>query len=207
MTYPELVGKQFGFLTVVSGSSKKPYCVTVRCVCGTEKPIAARDLTRVRIDAKRKTATVHSCGCMASKTKAEKRRTHGGAGTPEHESWTSMLSRCFNPAVESFPNYGGRGITVCQRWRNSFAAFLKDMGPRPTGTSLDRYPNNDGNYEPGNCRWATMREQASNTRRNRFYELSGERLTIQQVATKVGMSYWTLRSRLDRGVSIEQAVR
>lgn len=207
MTYPELVGRQFGYLTVVSGSANKPYSVTVRCVCGKEKPIPARNLTRVRHDNGRKSMTIHSCGCMANITKAQKHTTHGATGTPEHESWASMLSRCFNPSVDHFHMYGGRGITVCDRWRKSFSNFLVDMGLRPSGTTLDRYPNRDGNYEPGNCRWATPDQQSNNTRRNRFYVLNGKRLTMKQIAVEVGISYWTLRGRLDRGMPVEAAIR
>jgi hypothetical protein len=84
------------------------------------------------------------------------------SGTPTHISWSCMITRCTNPNTRHYPRYGGRGIAVCDRWRNSFENFLADMGERPDGTTLDRYPNRDGNYEPGNCRWATAKEQATN---------------------------------------------
>jgi hypothetical protein len=89
----------------------------------------------------------------------------GYAVTPTYQSWRSMIQRCTNPKRRNYKWYGGRGITVYNRWLDSFDNFFKDMGQRPAGKTLDRYPNPDGNYEPGNCRWATQREQIHNSRR------------------------------------------
>lgn len=94
------------------------------------------------------------------------RLTHGMKGTPEYVSWKCMIQRCLNPNQKSYHNYGGRGITVCDKWRNSFEAFYADMGPRLQGRTLDRI-NTNGNYEPGNCRWATIEEQNNNQRAKR----------------------------------------
>jgi hypothetical protein len=91
--------------------------------------------------------------------------THRLSNTPEYNSWVGMKGRCLNEHGPDFRLYGGRGIAVCERWRDSFEAFYTDMGPRPSPMhSIDRFPNNDGHYEPGNCRWATPREQRLNQR-------------------------------------------
>lgn len=117
-----------------------------------------------------------------------------------------MKRRCLDPREDSFKDYGARGITVCDRWRDSFAAFLADMGPRPKGTSLDRYPNKYGNYEPGNCRWATAIEQARNHGRNRLVTAHGQTKCVTEWATLLGIHPSTLTERLDKGWSPEQAV-
>lgn len=107
-----------------------------------------------------------------------------------------MIARCSNLDEK---NYGARGITVCDRWRNSFASFLADMGPRPSPKhSIDRYPNNNGNYEPGNCRWATDKEQARNTRRNVVIEFGGISLTTVEWAARLGISRQCLNQRLNK---------
>ena len=102
-------------------------------------------------------------GCICGRHRLAHNRTHGLAGTPTYNSWQSMVSRCTRPEDWNWDHYGGRGITVCEHWRNSYEAFLADMGQRPTGLTLDR-ENNEGNYEPGNCRWATRQEQTHNRR-------------------------------------------
>lgn len=91
-----------------------------------------------------------------------KRERHGMSADPTYHSWAYMIQRCTNPKKNRYYSHGGRGIQVCKRWRESFLAFLEDMGPRPEGKTLDRWPDKDGNYEPGNCRWATPLEQAHN---------------------------------------------
>lgn len=125
--------------------------------------------------------------------------------TPEHKCWSNMLSRCRNPKATGYPSYGGRGIVVCERWLD-FAAFLEDMGTKPTPDhSIDRIDVN-GNYEPGNCRWATETEQQRNKRSNRFLTACGETLTIMGWADKTGLDRRAIEKRLKRGWSPDRTV-
>ncbi len=125
---------------------------------------------------------------------------------PEWHSWRSMIQRCTNPNNKNFKHYGGRGITICDRWRFSFAAFWEDMGMRPGGTQLDRYPNNDGNYEPGNCRWATGSENSNNRRGNRIVTFQGISKTVSQWADHLQIDRRIIARRLRVGWPIGKAL-
>lgn len=116
----------------------------------------------------------------------------------EYRIWNAMLGRCYNTNNSSFHNYGGRGIKVCGRWRESFENFYADMGDRPPTRSIDRI-DNSGNYEPTNCRWATPIEQASNLRKNRFIEFNGKRQTESQWSRELGISKDNIRRRREAG--------
>lgn len=129
-------------------------------------------------------------------------RTHGHTDgrkmSPTYRSWANMVARCTQPSNPAFAHYHKRGISVCERWRGSFENFLADMGERPAGKTLDRFPNNDGDYEPGNCRWATKREQANNRFTNRRFVYRGVEYTLAELARTTGVSKEILRARLCR---------
>lgn len=153
-----------------------------------------------------------SCGCRRAETKEAWKTVNyrhgaksGGRIASEYPVWQSMKDRCLNPNNQDFAYYGGRGITVCDRWRQSFEAFLEDVGPRPSKRHwIDRLDTN-GNYDPGNCAWRTIQEQQRNRRSNRRVEWRGESLLLCEWSQKLGVAYDTLRHRLDAGWSVEDA--
>lgn len=129
---------------------------------------------------------------------------HGSTQMPEYLVWRSMHARCYNPATKSYKHYGARGIKVCDRWR-IFENFSADMGHRPEGYSIERIDNN-GDYEPSNCRWATRIEQCSNRRYNRLLTFKGVTKTLSQWARDIGVKRTTLRQRLFLGWSVDRAL-
>lgn len=152
----DLTGQRFGRLTVRSrtriGVATAYVC---DCACGKTTTVRSQSL---------RLGDTTSCGCArADKMRAEKTK-HGQYGSPTYNSWRAMLARCYDSKHQQFKDYGGRGISVCQRWAGSYADFAADMGERPPKTSIDRI-DPDGNYEPGNCRWATPTEQNRNKRK------------------------------------------
>lgn len=140
-------------------------------------------------------------------TKLKHGHAAGRRRTPEYQVWSNMRGRCLTETHPQFENYGGRGITICQRWLDSFRDFLADVGPRPSDKhSLDRYPNNDGNYEPGNVRWATRMEQCRNTRQNRILTLNGEAMTVVEWAERLGWTEDCIRGRIKKGWTDQEAL-
>lgn len=131
---------------------------------------------------------------------------HGLSYTPEYRAWQTMRLRCLNPANEAYPNYGGRGITVCARWLNDVAAFYADMGPKPSPKhEIDR-ENNDGHYEPGNCRWVLRKVNDRNRRNNHIVEVDGARRTISEWCEISGLPHSTVSKRLLAGWPADRAV-
>jgi hypothetical protein len=192
-TLLDLTGRRFGRLVVlrrvVHPGRTRWLCA---CDCGNETAVLTLNLHRDR--------GTRSCGCLMREYQASGRGNwkHGAKRSPEYGIWCAMKQRCCNPRNPAFARYGGRGITICDHWLHSFAAFLSDMGPRPSPThSIDRIDNDQG-YAPGNCRWATPTEQNLNTRQNVVLELAGQRLTLSQVAAATGLSVSRLHHRIKR---------
>jgi hypothetical protein len=194
-------GRVFGRWTLVqnvppaAGSKTRRWLC--RCACGTERAVLYTTLT---------SGSSVSCGCYHREVVARMKTTHGLSRRPEFNQWNHMRQRCGNPSDDRFSDYGGRGITVCERWLNSFEHFLADMGPRPSPKhSIDRIDNN-GNYEPGNCRWATHLEQAQNTRTVLLVSALGLTLSVREWARRAGIHPSTLAYRIRSGWPIEAAV-
>ena len=190
----DLVGKRFGRLVVAERLiGARPGVATWRCHCdcGGTKDVISAHLSN---------GTVSSCGCLV--------RTHGhssgGVRTKTYMVWDSMLRRCNNQNHRAYPDYGGRGITVCDRWRD-FNSFLEDMGEKPEGFSLDRIDNSLG-YSKENCRWATSREQNRNTRGTRMVTCDGESRSVIEWSELNGWPHHVIASRLRAGWSEQRAV-
>lgn len=180
MKASDLAGQRFGRLVAIhrSGSSRTGHSTWLcKCDCGSEVVVMACNLKR---DTK-------SCGCLHVETK----KTHGMYHSPEYKVWASMKSRCMNQKDKFFHRYGARGIGVCERWM-SFENFIKDMGKRPIGMSIERI-DNDGDYEPSNCRWASNLEQSLNCSTTQAIEFNGIKRSIRQWAIFLGVNDWTFR--------------
>ena len=198
-----LTGKLFGQLAVVrlshSDARGKPWWVC-KCRCGTERAFRADNL---------KSGRAASCGCVGLAIATQRFTVHGAStdlrSSVGYGCWEAMWMRCTNPKNSHYASYGGRGITICERWRD-FRNFLADMGPRPSRMhTIDRYPDNNGNYEPGNCRWATHRQQHRNMRTNRFVTFRGRSLCLMDWSKEVGISHGVLSYRIRAGWDVERA--
>jgi len=174
----------------VEGIVTKLRCI---CDCGEELTVRAADA---------KSGNTGSCGCLRVENTIAMRTTHGMTYSNEYEIWSDMKKRCTNKKHNRYARYGGRGISVCARWAKDFTAFYADMGPRPSKDhQIDRI-NNDGNYEPQNCRWATRRENMLNTGRAMFAEYQGKNVCLKDLAILTGVKYGTLYYRYKRGLPV-----
>lgn len=149
----------------------------------------------------------YSCGCMKKERQKQSSTIHGGSNTKLYGVWQTMKNRCYNKNVATFPNYGGRGIKVCDEWNDDFASFKMwaDESGYKDGLTIERI-NNDGNYEPSNCRWATIMEQSHNKRNNHYVEYKGRCYTLAELGRLVGVDRRTIADRLKRGLSVEEAI-
>lgn len=189
----DLTGKTFGRLLVVSRAPNSPRNATrwnCICACGNK---------RIAVGGCLKNGTWQSCGCLRD----EKLRTHGLSKHPLWSTWRLMNERCYKPSDQAYERYGGRGIKVCERWKNSIQSFIDDMGQKPPGSQLDRI-NNDGDYCPENCRWATPTTQANNRRSNSIIFYKGRAQTIMEWSRELGMSRRNISARYNKGWTAER---
>lgn len=197
-----LLGRKFGWLTVreyIGRVGRRRHSWRCRCKCGNFTTCCSDNL---------KQGKVKSCGCLRRLSAKEQSTKHGLSSSSEYWIYRTMKSRTLNPKDISYKRYGALGVRVCDRWiagdgkRTGFECFYKDMGPRPSsGHSLDRYPNGAGNYEPGNVRWATRKEQQNNMKSNKLLTWEGETLTIKQWSEKTGITSSALYQRAAKGWS------
>lgn len=199
-----LVGQRFGKLLVKGRAPNSKHgksrwhCI---CDCGTNSIHLGCILHR---------GDARSCGCGLVITAVENFLKHGHAGTRTYRIWSAMKTRCRNPRAKAFRHYGGRGIAVCESWLE-FENFLADMGPAPDGLSIDRIAN-DGHYEPGNCRWATPKQQSQNSSIPKVLTFKNETMNVSEWARHLGINPATLQERLgkwplERALSTKKSTR
>jgi len=205
MTITDLTGKRFGRLTIVEREASKTTpggrvlhfwkCV---CDCGKFRVVRHNHLL---------SGATKSCRCLSNDSIRARAALHDNAtDKSEYGCWVAMNDRCRRQGHEAFARYGGRGISVCERWRESFEAFLEDMGPRPSPMHSIERKDNDGDYCPANCKWATKKEQGRNRFTNRIIEHNGESLCLSEWAERTGIGVTTIRERLRRGWSVARAI-
>lgn len=201
ITKPNLAGKQFGRLTVIglTKDSQENACGVRNwdclCECGNTTTAPTAFLT---------SAHTRSCGCLRKDSIAAALTTHNMTHDPSYAVWAGMIARCTKRKNPAWKYYGGRGIKVCDRWLD-LANFVEDMGDRPYGTTIDRI-DNDGDYTPGNCRWATREQQSNNTRQCKYLIYEGLTLTVTQWARLLGIPRGTLQWRLQKGLPLDQCL-
>lgn len=208
MAKPIKPGDVFGRWTVIRKNTEQRAWLC-RCLCGRSSHVQPGNL---------RGGYSRSCGCLRAEVTGKRssmRTTHGqtqgGRLTPEFKAYWSMRSRCYRSRDDSYPHYGGRGITVCDRWLHGedglsgVECFLKDMGKRPDGTTLDRI-NNDEDYSPQNCRWATPTQQIRNRRNTRWVFAWGQRIPLSEALARAGLSRQSFDRRVKMGMPESEAV-
>ena len=201
----DISGKRYGNLVVLehweSISNGKTHKWLCRCDCGETKTVDSNNL---------KSGRTVSCGCINRKIASETRKrykTHGSSFTPEYRTWLGMKTRCHNENDPNYVYYGARGIKVCSSWKDSFENFYEDMGERPSDNhSIDRIDVN-GDYEPGNCRWATASEQRRNTRKTRYVTHGGEKYALKDLTDQLDVKYDLVLQRLNAGWELEDCFK
>lgn len=202
MRFIDLTGQEFDNLEVIefagyaSNGNAKWKC---KCKCGRFKDIASWQIIN---------RATRSCGCLRDNALRAMRTTHRDGNSTEHRIWSNIMTRCYNPKCAAYRWYGGRGIEACDRWRgdSGYQNFLSDVGRRPGPEyTLDRI-NHNGNYEPSNVRWATVKQQARNRRSNRMIEHDGRCLSVAEWAEILGVRSGSLLQRINSGWSIERAL-
>lgn len=205
MAIKNIVGVRFGRLVVVSFAGFREHAHSTRrslwncvCDCGNTHITTAKML---------RGGSPISCGCLQREAVSKAARTHGMSRTKIYKIWTSMKLRCGDKNSNGWDLYGGRGITVCDRWASSFELFLSDMGMPSAGQSIDRIDNN-GPYSPENCKWATKSEQGDNTRRTRLFSMNGKTQSLRRWCEELDVNYSTASARINKyHLPIEDAVR
>lgn len=197
----DLTGRTFHHLKVLYYAGKKNtehiwFC-SCDCVSNTEKLVDGNSLKRGK---------VVSCGCHRKRESAKRKLTHGMSETSTYRIWQTMIARCSNENNCKYEYYGARGITVCQRWQESFENFYADMGARPSKDHSIERKENDGNYCPENCEWATHVEQCNNRRSNRLLTYNDKTLNVTQWAKELGTSPQILFRYLNKGLSLENFI-
>lgn len=193
----DLTGQRFGRLTVQHRSPAKGQARWLcQCDCGTEKVVPS---DRLRLGETR------SCGCLHREVTKQNLTTHGLSKTPTYQIWAGMKKRCYKKTYKDYKDYGGRGISVCAEWIDSFENFLRDMGERPAGMSIERKDTN-GNYEPGNCIWADAVTQNRNRRSTRHVEVNGRRMCLTEACNLYGRTVRLVHRRLTFGWDLMEAL-
>lgn len=196
--FRDFTGERFSKLIVINldhtklFNGKKSFYWKCQCDCGNICIVQSSNL---------RAKHVKSCGCLYKEVNRSYMIKHNSLKTKEYKSWECMKSRCFNPNNWRYRHYGGRGITVCDKWKNSFSNFLKDMGNKPSSKySIDRI-NTNGNYEPSNCRWTTITEQNYNKRNTVYLEYNNKTQTLKQWADELNIPISLIRNRYYGGLA------